>query len=204
MSPDSIERMASKSLPNEIVFELDKDPKAEGWEETEVDGGLIGYKMPEHINEWFSCAIDIECFALHSALDRLKPNKPVKAIMTQEGDQTKTFCSQAPFHLINEASLRDVRERVYKRHPDLKPEDFEIEAHAYRPNVVIDTGVAWSEDEYQEIRIGQILLRYIGPVGRCAYVYQSWTKTFQENPADEPLTTLRAFRMLKQGFCAFG
>jgi hypothetical protein len=59
MSPDSIERMASKSLPNEIVFELDKDPKAEGWEETEVDGGLIGYKMPEHINEWFSCAIDI-------------------------------------------------------------------------------------------------------------------------------------------------
>jgi hypothetical protein len=54
MSPDSIERMAAKSLPNEIVFELDKDPKAEGWEETEVDGGLIGYKMPEHINEWFS------------------------------------------------------------------------------------------------------------------------------------------------------
>jgi uncharacterized protein YcbX len=104
--------------------------------------------MPSHINEWFSCAVNIDCFALHSHIDRVKPNKAVKAIMTQKDDKSKTFCSQAPFHLINEASLRDVRERVYKRHPDLKPEDFEIEGHAYRPNVVIDNGAAWSEDQY--------------------------------------------------------
>ena len=74
--------MAAKNLPIEITIELDKDPKTEGWEETEVDGGLRGFIMPANINEWFSCAVNIECIALHSAIDRVKPNKPVKAIMT--------------------------------------------------------------------------------------------------------------------------
>lgn len=86
ISDESKERMAAKSLPTEITIELDKDPAAEGWEETEVDGGLKGFKMPAGINEWFSCAVDIDCFALHSAIDRVKPNKSVKAIMTQKGD----------------------------------------------------------------------------------------------------------------------
>lgn len=79
--------MAAKGLPSSLKINLfDEDPVKLGWEETEVDGALKGYKMSADVNEWFSCAVDLECFALHSPLDRVKPNKPVKAIMTKEGD----------------------------------------------------------------------------------------------------------------------
>jgi hypothetical protein len=43
VSEASKSRMVAKGLPTEILIELDKDPAAEGWEETEVDGGLKGF-----------------------------------------------------------------------------------------------------------------------------------------------------------------
>jgi hypothetical protein len=68
---------------------------------------------------------------------------------------------------------------------------------------VVDSDLPWSEDEYAEIRIDRCLLRFCGPTGRCPYVYQNWQKA-EGNPDDEPLQTLRTFRMMKQGFAAFG
>jgi uncharacterized protein YcbX len=116
--------MAAKSLPCELVIELDRDPAAQGWELTEVKGGTKGYKMGADVNSWFSCALDVDCFALHSELDRVKPNKPAKAICMKEGDQSKTFVSQAPIHVINEASLRALSERCLQRHPENTAADF--------------------------------------------------------------------------------
>lgn len=64
--------------------------------------------MSKDVNDWFSCAIDLECFALASALDSIKPVKQVKVILATKGEQSKTFCSSAPFHIINAASLKDL------------------------------------------------------------------------------------------------
>ncbi len=159
--------------------------------------------MHQALNQWFSAAIDVECFALHSPLDRIKPVKAVKAIMAKSGDQSKTFCSQAPIHVINRASLRDLQERVLQRYADKSTDDFSIDEVQYRPNIVFDSDKPWSEDEYVEMRIDRCFFRFIGPTGRCPYVYQNWS-TAESNPNDEPLTTLRTFRMMKQGFAALG
>lgn len=80
------ERMTAKGLEASVVIELDCDPQSEGWKLDEVEGGLQGYRMAEAVDRWFSCALDVECFALHSPLDRIKPTKPAKAICTKEGD----------------------------------------------------------------------------------------------------------------------
>ena len=84
--------------------------------------------MPKSVNHWFSLAVELPVFVLYSAPDRIKLNKPAKVICTKLDDQSKTFLSSAPFHVINEASLRDVKDRVLKRHPGKTSDDFKIDA----------------------------------------------------------------------------
>ena len=65
----------------------------------------------------------------------------------QEDDQTKGFVSKAGIHIVNEASVRDLRERVLAKYTDPKDiQKIKIEAMPFRPNVIIDSGVAFSED----------------------------------------------------------
>lgn len=66
--------------------------------------------MPQSVNQWFSLAIELPVFVLYSAPDRIKLNKPVKVICTKPDDHSKTFISSAPLHVVNEASLRDVKD----------------------------------------------------------------------------------------------
>ena len=62
---------------------------------------------------------------------------------------TKGFVSKAAIHIINEASVRDLRERVIKKFSD--PDEIariKIEPMPFRPNFIIDSGVPYSEDTY--------------------------------------------------------
>lgn len=78
----------------------------------------------------------------------------MKVICTLPDDQNKSFNSSAPFHVVNEASLRDIKERVLARHPDKTADDFKVDAAQFRPNVTFDTEKAFSEDEFVEARLG--------------------------------------------------
>jgi hypothetical protein len=48
---------------------------------------------------------------------------------------------------VNEASTRDLEKRVLDRYPDAADRDkIKITSIAFRPNIIIDTGVAYEED----------------------------------------------------------
>lgn len=73
--------------------------------------------MPDYVNEWFSAAINKKVFVLHSPLDRLNII-PKTSILRVDGDKAKCFTFDAALHLINEASLRDLKQRVCQKYPE--------------------------------------------------------------------------------------
>jgi len=69
------------------------------------------------VNDWFSAAINRQVFALHSASDRERPLDPKRHILLKEGDKRKTFTTDAALHIVNRASVDEVRKRVLEQYP---------------------------------------------------------------------------------------
>ncbi len=67
----------------------------------------------------------------------------------QDSDRVNSFVSKCVIHMMNEASLRDVRDRVFKKYTDENiKKTIKIDALPFRPNLIIDSGVPYSEDTY--------------------------------------------------------
>ena len=65
----------------------------------------------------------------------------------------KAFTIAAALHIVNKASVDDLEKRVKARHPN-GLDNFYFSTELFRPNLVIDTGVSYSEDKIAELRVG--------------------------------------------------
>lgn len=92
-----------------------------------------------------------------------------------EGDVRKTFTTDAALHIVNKASVDDLRQKVLNEYSE-GLSDFYVDAEQFRSNIVIDSGVAFSEDLYSEMRIGCFLLRNAGPTARCNAIRTNWNE----------------------------
>ena len=109
--------------------------------------------MSDFDNYWFSTAMGIEVVLLHSKFDKLNDNPREKAILKREGDKAKCFVFDGAIHLCNEASIRDLTSRVAKKYPESDREKYLINTVNFRPNILVDTKEAYSEDQFVEMRI---------------------------------------------------
>jgi len=91
--------------------------------------------------------------------------------------------------------VNDLRSKVKARHPD-EADAFEVNFECFRPNLVIETGEAYSEDLYAEMRVGTLLLRNVGPTIRCNAVRMNWDKNDRYEDK-EPNATLQQYRNVK-------
>jgi hypothetical protein len=69
---------------------------------------------------------------------------------------------------------------------------------AFRPNIIIDTGVAYEEDLFQEFRIANTFVRNVGFCSRCKAVSNNY-ETNDRNPELEPNPTLAKYRKHELG-----
>ena len=122
------------------------------------------------------------------------PLNPKRHIHMIEGDTRKTFTTDAALHIVNKASVDDLRKRVLEQYPEGLP-DFFVDAEQFRSNIVIDSGLAFSEDLYAEMRIGSFLLRNAGPTARCNAIRTNWDEQKRVGE-EEPYRTLSKFRNL--------
>lgn len=107
--------------------------------------------------------------------------------------------SKCALHIVNEASVRDLREKVYAKYPDEKDrEQIKVEAIAFRPNFIIDTDKPFEEDEFMEARISNIFMRLVGFCSRCRIVARNYS-TCDINAAEEPTPTLESYRKNELG-----
>lgn len=97
------------------------------------------------------------------------------------------FADAFPFLLTSMASLEDLNSRL----------EHAIGMSRFRPNIVIDGVHAFEEDQWQEIRIGDVVFKCVKPCSRCVMT----TIDENGNTGQEPLKTLASYRKNSFGVC---
>lgn len=103
------------------------------------------------------------------------------------------FADGHPYLLINKASFIYLQQRC--------PQKLNIEQ--FRANIIIDGSLPFAEDGWKTIKIGNIIFDIVKPCSRCVITQINLTNQ-QRLPDDEPLKTLRSFRLDVKGDIDFG
>lgn len=141
------------SAPDMPVIKIDVPDgkikcKAKVWEDecNAYDGG-------DEIANWLSQFLDLECRLVYF------PDNEIRTV-DQEYAQPKdhtAFSDGFPILLTSQASLDDLNSRM----------DEAIPMARFRPNVVVSGCEAFAEDEWQQLKVGDITLRIVKPCSRC-------------------------------------
>ncbi|HEU0026871.1 MAG TPA: MOSC N-terminal beta barrel domain-containing protein [Ktedonobacterales bacterium] len=133
-------------------------------------------------DEWFQELLGVACRLVYMPETTRRPVNPDYAI----NDDIVSFASGYPYHLIGEASVADLNQRL----------DMPFPLDRFRPNLVISGAPAFAEDTWQTIRIGQQVFHLVKPCDRCAIT--TVDQRTGEKTGTEPLRTLARFRTVKQ------
>ncbi|WP_329129161.1 MOSC domain-containing protein [Streptomyces caniferus] len=136
-------------------------------------------------SEWFSGYLGIECQLAH--LDAPEKRRPIDPDHSRPGD-TVSFADGFPLLLTTASSLDALNSLIAQGdHADEGP----LPMNRFRPNVVVDGTAPWAEDDWQRIRIGDVVFEVAKPCSRCVV-----TTTDQRTAerGKEPLRTLARHR----------
>ncbi|CAG5124321.1 unnamed protein product [Candidula unifasciata] len=145
-----------------------------------------GDEVASWISEYLS--EDLRLLVLVPGLE-MRQSPTANAISTDK----VVFADQSPYHIITEESLANLVSRI-----EPSPEG-QITMKNFRPNIVIQ-GIkeAWDEDNWSHLKIGNSLkMRVLAPCDRCAIPTVNLA-TLQRRSDEEPLRTLRIFRMFPE------
>ena len=135
-------------------------------------------------NEWFSNAIGLQCELVQMKAQHLR------SIQSGRGriDDTVSLADGSPVLLTSEASLFALNQRLKDAVPMVR----------FRPNLVVSADVAFVEDRWRRIRVGEVEFEVGWGCTRCI-VTTIDSKTAEKNPNGEPIKTLREFRSGPEG-----
>lgn len=111
-------------------------------------------------------------------------HRPMTKAASRPGDVV-TFADAEPFLVVSEASLADLNDRLIGKGEAALP------MNRFRPNLVVAGCAPYAEDNWQRIRVGDMIFRNGGLCARCPI-----TTTDQETAerGKEPLKTLAGYR----------
>lgn len=104
-----------------------------------------------------------------------------------------SFADGLPYLITNMQSLADLNSRLERP----------VTMDHFRANIIVDGEVAYEEDHWQRIRIGDVIFRAVKPCARCVMTTID-PLTAIKDAAAEPLKTLSTYRMLAPGKIIFG
>jgi|694.fasta_scaffold30097_5 uncharacterized protein YcbX len=120
------------------------------------DSEVFGYEEGENFNSFFSDFLKEEVRLIRMPLH---PERMETSPLT--GEQTpSSFADSFPILIIGTASLDALNAKLEEP----------IDARYFRPNLLFKTERPFEEDEWQEIKIGNVLLRKAKPCGRCRMI----------------------------------
>jgi uncharacterized protein YcbX len=146
--------------------------KVQVWDDT-----CIGQAVDETADQWFSRYLQIDCKLVYmpDATQRLVDPQYAKH------HEITSFSDGYPILLIGQASLDDLNRRLAEPVP----------MNRFRPNVVLEGGRPFEEDDMSHFKINEIDFYGVKPCARCQV-----TTTDQETGEryKEPLKTLATYR----------
>lgn len=161
-------------------FETHKNP-TQVW-----NSNFSSYVAPEQVNQFLSAFLNesVQLRWIGKTSDRMVNNLT---------DVPLSFADGAPYLLLNQASFNYLQEKC--------PEKLLISQ--FRGNLIVDNAEPFIEDEWLEIKIGDVLFEVISPCIRCMMTtIDPITQHISEK--NEPLKTLSQFRQDENGKIHFG
>ena len=100
-------------------------------------------------------------------------------------NDTGAYPDATSYCLINEGSVADLNTRL----------DEPVAPEQFRPNFVVKGAVAYEEDSWGWVKIGDVLFKNVMPCTRCIFTTID-PETGKKNPQAEPLKTLKSYRQI--------
>ncbi|CAG5124320.1 unnamed protein product [Candidula unifasciata] len=153
---------------------------------SQLEAQDCGDEVASWISEYLS--EDLRLLVLVPGLE-MRQSPTANAISTDK----VAFPDESPYHIITEESLANLVSRI-----EPSP-DGQITVKNFRPNIVIQgTKEPWDEDNWSHLRIGNNLkMRVLAPCDRCLLTTVN-PSTRDRRSDEEPLKTLRTFRMFPE------
>jgi uncharacterized protein YcbX len=120
-----------------------------------------GFKESSQVNDWLSAIFGEKVFLMKCEKERINTLSPQLNPWSQKKDRISNFVVAGAIHINNTKSLLDLRAKVAKRYEN-SIEDYRgenVEAEVFRPSFLIDHDLAYCEEEFQEMRIANIMFR---------------------------------------------
>lgn len=141
---------------------------------------IEGFAAAPEADAWFSDFLGLACHLVYQG------DLPRAASEKYAAGAQVSYADGFPILVTVTESLDDLNAKM----PAKLPMD------RFRPNIVITGASAWAEDGWKRLRIGGLALDIVKPCTRCV-VTTTDQQTGEKKPGNEPLNTLRHFRLLR-------
>jgi hypothetical protein len=141
------------------------------------DDQCMAYDCGKDVAQWLSAFLRLDCRLVYfpENENRLLDQNYAKA------HEYTAFSDGFPILLISQGSLDDLNARLESPVPMTR----------FRPNLVVSGCEAFAEDKWQQIKIGDLVLRLVKPCSRCV-IPNIDSATGEKAP--EPIKTLSRYR----------
>lgn len=138
---------------------------------------IQGIKATSSINHWISEILGESGFLVHFPEQNSRPVNPKRA----KNNENVSLADGYPYLIISQESLDDLNSRI----------EAPVPMNRFRPNIVVEGGAAYGEDEWRGMKIGDVPFYGTHPCKRCVF-----TTIDQETGEKgvEPLKTLATYR----------
>ena len=156
------------------------------------DDEIAGQRCSTEINSWFSEYLQRPCQLLYfgEKSSRIKKENTVDA-------RKIAFADGYPLLLISQASLDDLNQRLSANNQKT------VSMAHFRPNIVVENCLPFSEDGWQYISIGDVEFKVSKPCERCIFTTVN-PEDGIINAQQQPLSTLKTYRQTSNGEVLFG
>ena len=138
------------------------------------------------IDVWFSEYIGVPC-----KLAYFGKNSSRQVKHYEHNNKIKlSFADGYPLLLISQGSLNDLNQRLFIT----TNKQLQISMAQFRPNLVVNNSLAFAEDGWRKIRIGEVEFDIAKPCSRCMFTTVD-PQSAEKHNNQEPLTTLKKYRL---------
>jgi uncharacterized protein YcbX len=183
IQPEIIDSGIALSAPGMNKIELKKNLDGDIVQTRVWDTVCFGIDQGSQVAQWLTAYIGKECKLL--CLSPKHERKILEKYRTRE-DEVTSFADSMPFLVVSEESLEDLNSRLEEKLP----------INRFRPNIVVSGGLAFQEDLWKKIKIGNTVLRSVKQCSRCDIITIN-QKTLEKN--NEPLDLLGSYRSKPKG-----
>lgn len=143
------------------------------------DDTVIGQVVNDTSSRWFSEVLGISCQLVYMPATTQRHIDEKYEV----NHETVSFADAMPYLLIGQSSLNDLNEKLTDPVP----------MNRFRPNFVFAGGIAFEEDKWEMVKIGECTFKVTKPCARCVLT----TVDQQTGQAGkEPLKTLSTYRLV--------